>query len=86
MLPVPRAVEVFDQPTLRRRGAHPGAARRRRARRQILEGLSADERTDIVQQMGEHERRRLLPKLSPRTRGPRWSACCSTPTTRRAAS
>src|SRR6185503_8360113 len=31
---------------------------------QILEGLSADERTDIIQQMGERERRRLLPKLS----------------------
>jgi magnesium transporter len=32
---------------------------------QILEGLSADERTDIVRLMGERERRRLLPKCSP---------------------
>ena len=41
MLPVPRAVEVFDQPTLRRRSAileklDPGRAA------QVLEGLSAD--------------------------------------------
>src|SRR5207253_7515737 len=32
---------------------------------QVLAGLSADQRTDIVQQMGEHERRKLLPKLEP---------------------
>ena len=55
MLPVPRAVEVCDQPTLRRRGAileelDPGRAA------QVLEGLSADERTDIVRGMGERER------------------------------
>jgi magnesium transporter len=31
---------------------------------QILTGLSADERTDIVQKMGLHERHRTLPKLS----------------------
>jgi magnesium transporter len=63
MLAVPRAVEVFDQPTLQRRSAilehmEPGRAG------QILEGLSADERTDIVRLMGERERRRLLPKVS----------------------
>ena len=67
MLPVPRAVEVCDQPTLRRRGAiveklEPGRAA------QILEGLSADERTEIVRGMGEHERRRLLPKLTAEVR------------------
>jgi magnesium transporter len=64
MLPVPRAVEVFDQPTFHRRSAilermDPGRAG------QIIEGLSADERTDIVRLMGERERRRLLPKCSP---------------------
>ena len=63
MLAVPRAIEVFDQPTLHRRSAiiaqlDPGRAAA------ILEGLSADERTDIVRPMGERERRRLLPKLS----------------------
>ena len=63
MLPFARAIEVCDQPTLRRRPAifeklDPGRAA------QILEGLSADERADIVGGMGEHERRRLLPKLS----------------------
>jgi magnesium transporter len=63
MLAVPRAIEVFDQPTLERRSAileHmvPGRAG------QILEGLSADQRTDIVRLMGERERRRLLPKVS----------------------
>jgi magnesium transporter len=63
MLSVPRAIEVCDQPTMRRRSAilaHLDPARAA----QILEGLSADERTDIMQQMGERERRRLLPKLS----------------------
>jgi magnesium transporter len=63
MLSVPRAIEVFDQPTLHRRSAiiaqlDPGRAAA------VLEGLSADERTDIVRPMGERERRRLLPKLS----------------------
>ena len=63
MLTVARAVEVFDQPSLQRRVTileklEPGRAG------QILEGLSADERTSFVRLMGEHERRRLLPKLS----------------------
>jgi magnesium transporter len=63
MLAVPRAVEVFDQPTLERRSAiceemEPGRAG------QILEGLAADQRTDVVRHMGEIARRRLLPKLS----------------------
>ena len=67
MLSVPRAIEVCDQPTLRRRSAileqlEPGRAA------QILEGLSADERTEIVRGMGEHARRRLLPKLSAEVR------------------
>jgi magnesium transporter len=64
MLPVPRAVEVFDQPTFHRRSAILERLDPARAG-QILEGLSADERTDIVRLMGERERRRLLPKCSP---------------------
>jgi magnesium transporter len=32
---------------------------------QILTELSADERTDIIQKMGLHERHRILPQLSP---------------------
>jgi magnesium transporter len=67
MLAVPRAVEVCDQPTLHRRSAilvqvEPGRAA------QILEGLSADQRTEIVRGMGEVARRRLLPKLTPYVR------------------
>ncbi|MEP7274442.1 MAG: magnesium transporter, partial [Acidobacteriota bacterium] len=63
MLSVPRSIELFDQPTMRRRSAilerlEPGRAA------QILEGLSADERTNIIQQMGQLERRRIIPKLS----------------------
>jgi magnesium transporter len=63
MLPVPRAIEICDQPTLGRRGAifeHLDPARAGK----IIEGLSSDERTEVLRQMGEHERRRLLPKLS----------------------
>jgi magnesium transporter len=32
---------------------------------EILAGLSADERTDIIQKMGQHERHRIVPKLEP---------------------
>ena len=67
MLPIAHAIEVCDQPTMRRRGAILERLDPERAA-QVLEGLSADERTDVVQQMGEHERRRLLPKLSPPVR------------------
>ena len=63
MLPVRRVIEVFDQPTMRRRamileGLEPARGA------EILTGLSADERTDIVQKMGLHERHRIVPKLS----------------------
>jgi magnesium transporter len=34
----------------------------------ILEGLSADERTEIVRQMGDRERRKLLPELNAEAR------------------
>jgi magnesium transporter len=63
MLPIPRAIELFDQPTMTRRGAIlEGLLPERSA--QIIEGLSADERTDIMQHMGQLERRRLLSKVS----------------------
>src|ERR1043165_9263265 len=67
MLPVARTVGLFDQPTMRRRAAileqlEPAPVA------EILTGLSADERTDIVQKMGLHERHRVVPKLSPEIR------------------
>jgi magnesium transporter len=67
LLPVPKAIEICDQPTMRRRAAilehlEPGRAAL------ILAGLSADERTDIIQKMGLHERHRILPQLSPEIR------------------
>jgi magnesium transporter len=63
MLPVARAVELCDLPTMARRGAilaklDPGRAA------QIVTELAADERTDIIQQMGLTERRRILAKVS----------------------
>jgi magnesium transporter len=64
MLPVPRAIELCDQPTMRRRGAILEQLEPERTA-QILDGLSADERTDIIQQMSQHARRRVLQKLSP---------------------
>jgi len=67
MLPVTRAIEVCDQPTMRRRAAileHLDPTRVA----EILTGLSADERTDIVQKMGLHERHRTVAKLSPELR------------------
>ena len=58
-----RAIEIIEQPTLRRRSRilddlNPECAA------PILEGIAADERTAIVREMGEYARRRLLPKLS----------------------
>jgi magnesium transporter len=63
MLPVPRTVEIFDQPTMRRRSAILEQLEPERSA-QVLAGLSADERTDIVQRMNQHERHRVVPKLS----------------------
>ncbi|MCI0387930.1 MAG: magnesium transporter [Acidobacteria bacterium] len=63
MLPVARTIELFDQPTMTRRGAILEKLDPVRAA-QIIEGLSADERTDIIQQMGLTERRRVLAKVS----------------------
>ena len=63
MLPISRAVELIDLPTMTRRSAileklDPGRTAR------IIEELSADERTDVIQQMGVAERRRILAKVS----------------------
>jgi len=63
MLPVPRTIEIFDQPTMRRRSAILEQLEPERSA-QVLAGLSADERTDIVQRMNQHERHRVVPKLS----------------------
>jgi len=63
MLPVTRTIELFDQPTMRRRGAIMEELEPSRAA-EILTGLSADERTDVIQRMGLHERHRVLPNLS----------------------
>ena len=59
MLPVPRAIALCDQPTMRRRGAILEQLEPDRAAG-ILDGLSADERPDIIQQMSQHARRRVL--------------------------
>lgn len=63
MLPLPRAIELFDQPTMTRRGRILEHLTPERSA-QIVEGLSADERTDIVQHMSQHDRRRILAKVS----------------------
>ena len=67
MLPVARAIEICDQPTMRRRAAILEQLEPNRVV-EILAGLAADERTDIVQKMGLHERHRVVPKLSPEIR------------------
>ena len=63
MLPVARAIELCDQPTMRRRAAILEQLEPERGA-EILAGLSADERTDIIQRMGLHVRHRILPKFS----------------------
>ncbi|MBO0726208.1 MAG: magnesium transporter [Blastocatellia bacterium] len=67
MLPAPRVIELFDQPTMTRRGAILEKLAPARAA-QVIEGLSADERTDIIQQMGLTERRRVLSRVSDETK------------------
>ena len=67
MLPLARCIELFDQPTMRRRAAILEDLEPSRAAA-ILEETSADERTDVIQKMGLHERHRLLPKFSPEVR------------------
>jgi magnesium transporter len=66
-LPLPQAIELCNQPTMRRRGAILEQLEPDRAAR-ILDELSADERTDIIQQMSQHARRRVLQKLRPAVR------------------
>jgi len=63
-LPLPQAINVCDQPSLRRRARLLEQLDPDRAAA-ILDGLSADERTDVIQHLSDHHRRRLLPKLSP---------------------
>src|SRR5262252_2596261 len=67
MLPVARVVELFDQPTMTRRGAILEKLDPSRAA-QVIEGLSADERTDVIQQMGLTERRRVLARVGDETK------------------
>ena len=67
MLPVPRIIELLDQPTMSRRAAILEKLDPKRAA-QVIEGLSADESTDIVQQMGLHERRRILAQVKTATK------------------
>lgn len=67
MLPVPRIIELLDQPTMTRRAAILERLDPKRSA-QVIEGLSADESTDIVKQMGLHERRRVLAQVKTATR------------------
>jgi magnesium transporter len=62
MLPVARVIQLFDNPIMRRRGAILEQLEPERAA-EILSGLSADERTDVVQRMGHHARHLIVPKL-----------------------
>jgi len=64
---VARVIELFDQPTMTRRGAILEKLDPSRAA-QIIEGLSADERTDVIQQMGLTERRRVLARVGDETK------------------
>jgi magnesium transporter len=67
MLPVARAIEICNQPTMRRRAAILEQLEPPRVA-EILTGLAADERTDIVQKMGLHERHLVVPRLTPEIR------------------
>jgi magnesium transporter len=67
LLPMAKAIEICDQPTLRRRSAlfeqlEPTLAAH------LLDGVAADQRTDIMRRMSLHGRRRLLPLLSAEAR------------------
>ena len=63
LMPLQRAIDVCDQPTLHRRGAlleqlPPELAAK------VLDGMASDERTAAVREMCDHGRRLLLPLLS----------------------
>src|SRR4029453_7551870 len=60
MLPLHACIELCDQPTMRRRSAILEQLEPSRVAA-ILEGLSADERTDIVQKMAIHQRHPRMP-------------------------
>jgi len=63
MLPAPRAIELFDDPIMRRRAAILEKLEPQRAA-EILSGLSADERTDVIQKMGHHPRHLVVPRIT----------------------
>jgi len=67
MLSVPRVIDLFDNPIMRRRAAILEQLEPDRAA-EILSGLSADERTDVVQKMGHHPQHLIVPKLNPELR------------------
>ncbi len=67
MLTVARVIQLFDNPIMRRRAAILEQLEPNRAA-EILSGLSADERTDVVQRMGYHPRHLIVPKLPPDVR------------------
>ena len=64
LMPLPRAIDICDQPTLHRRGVlleqlPPDFAAK------VLDGMASDERTAALREMCDHSRRLLLPLLSP---------------------
>lgn len=63
MLPAPRAIELFDDPIMRRRAAILEKLEPQHAA-EILSGLSADERTDVIQKMGHHPRHLIVPRIT----------------------
>jgi magnesium transporter len=63
LVPFQTAVAVCELPTLRRRGPLMEQLDPKLAG-QILEKMAADQRTNIIQKMGAHAHRRLLPLLS----------------------
>jgi magnesium transporter len=67
MLPAARCIELFDDPIMRRRAAILEKLEPQRAA-EILSGLSADERTDVIQKMGHHQRHLILPRITVKER------------------
>lgn len=67
LLPVDKAIQVCDQPTLRRRSrlieqVEPELAAK------LLEGMAADERTDVIRHINVHCRRNLITLLTSEAR------------------
>jgi magnesium transporter len=63
LMPPARAIDVLEQPTLRRREALVGQMAPELGAR-LLEGVASDQRTAIVRHMSTHGRRLVLPLLS----------------------